>query len=168
MIEAAPKKVQDRYFEAERDPTTGAHRFKLRKDCIRTGDTVMRKRYLDQIVGANTGGPDGRFAREPNHTPSDYAQFMSLILSMLQYDPARRIRASEALKHPFVTMTYRQPTPASAPVSSPATTSTAGTTAPKPATSVGSPSVPAAPPAKALPSPSEVAPAVKAPAQTAR
>jgi hypothetical protein len=108
---SSPLQVQERYFEtvptdAGATPVSGP-RYRLRKDCIRTGDTQFRRRRIEDIVGAATGGPDGRFAREPHHTTADYAQFLSLIQGLLQYDPIKRIRATEGLKHPFITMSYR-------------------------------------------------------------
>lgn len=114
MTDAAPRKVQDKYFElvpaTQTGPTGGSTGMvrKLKEECIRTGDKQFRTRKLEDIVGATTGGPDGRFMREPHHSHSDYVQFLSLIRSMLQYDSAARIRPAEALRHPFITLSYRR------------------------------------------------------------
>lgn len=112
MVDAAPRKVQDRYFESNPDAAASQSKYRLRRECIRTGDTQFRRRRLEDILGANSGGPDGRFAREPHHGRRDYAEFMSLVQAMLVYDPVRRIRAAEGLQHPFITMSYRAAAPA--------------------------------------------------------
>ncbi|TGZ75332.1 hypothetical protein CRM22_000438 [Opisthorchis felineus] len=58
-------------------------------------------RRLTDILGVNTGGPRGRRAHEPGHSPADYNVFMELVLRMLTFDPERRIRPSSALAHRF-------------------------------------------------------------------
>jgi dual specificity tyrosine-phosphorylation-regulated kinase 1 len=56
---------------------------------------------LHEIIGAETGGPQGRRLNEPGHTVSDYLKFEDLIIRMLNYDPKQRITPFEALQHPF-------------------------------------------------------------------
>ncbi|KAA3676116.1 dual specificity tyrosine-phosphorylation-regulated kinase 1 [Paragonimus westermani] len=58
-------------------------------------------RRLSDILGVNTGGPRGRRAQEPGHSPEDYKIFMEFVLRMLAFDPDRRIRPTNALIHPF-------------------------------------------------------------------
>lgn len=38
---------------------------------------------------------------EEGHSTADYLQFLSLVLQMLEYNPARRIKPEQALCHPF-------------------------------------------------------------------
>ncbi|KAF6768127.1 hypothetical protein AHF37_06964 [Paragonimus kellicotti] len=58
-------------------------------------------RRLSDILGVNTGGPRGRRAQEPGHSPEDYKVFMEFVLRMLAFDPDRRMRPTNALIHPF-------------------------------------------------------------------
>ncbi|XP_072166377.1 dual specificity tyrosine-phosphorylation-regulated kinase 1B-like [Diadema setosum] len=58
-------------------------------------------RKLHDILGVELGGPGGRRAGEPGHTVSDYLKFKDLILRMLEYDPAVRIKPYYALQHSF-------------------------------------------------------------------
>ncbi|XP_077985028.1 dual specificity tyrosine-phosphorylation-regulated kinase 1A-like isoform X2 [Glandiceps talaboti] len=58
-------------------------------------------RKLHDIIGAETGGPGGRRAGEAGHTLSDYLKFKDLILRMLDFDPATRIKPYHALQHSF-------------------------------------------------------------------
>ena len=39
----------------------------------------LKKRNLDVIVGANSGGPSGRRLGERGHAPQDYVKFMDLL-----------------------------------------------------------------------------------------
>lgn len=56
---------------------------------------------LRSVVGADTGGPQGRRRGEPGHTPEDYEKFIDLVQRMLVYEPRLRIRPEEALAHRF-------------------------------------------------------------------
>ena len=48
----------------------------------------------------STGGPGGRRRRDPlGHTQSDYLVFLDLIQLMLRYDPRKRVKPREALRH---------------------------------------------------------------------
>lgn len=58
-------------------------------------------RRLSEILGVNSGGPRGRRAQEPGHSPTDYNVFMEFVLRMLTFDPDKRIRPSGALAHSF-------------------------------------------------------------------
>lgn len=40
-------------------------------------------------------------AGEDGHSTADYLQFLNLVLQMLEYNPARRIKPEQALKHAF-------------------------------------------------------------------
>lgn len=66
-----------------------------------------KARKLSGMLGSNTGGPGGRRRLEPGHTPQDYMSFESLLLRMLEYDPAKRITPSEALEHDFISRSRR-------------------------------------------------------------
>lgn len=63
----------------------------------------QHKKSLEDILGANRGGPRGRWRDEPGHSSQDYSNFVSLIRAMLTYDPKKRIKPLEALEHPFFT-----------------------------------------------------------------
>lgn len=58
-------------------------------------------RSLRSVVGADSGGPQGRRLNEPGHTPEDYDRFLDLVQRMLIYEPRHRIRPEEALAHRF-------------------------------------------------------------------
>lgn len=60
---------------------------------------------VNEILVTSTGGPFGRRRDEAGHTLKDYARFHDLITRMLDFDPATRLSASEAVRHPFL----RQP-----------------------------------------------------------
>lgn len=40
-------------------------------------------------------------AGEDGHSSADYLQFLNLVLQMLEYNPARRIKPEQALRHAF-------------------------------------------------------------------
>lgn len=58
-------------------------------------------RKLHTVLGVETGGPGGRRAGEPGHSPAEYLKFKDLILRILDYDPKNRIRPMSALQHSF-------------------------------------------------------------------
>ena len=58
-------------------------------------------RRLEEVLGAQTYGPNGRRKADPGHGPEDYAKFIDLIERMLAYDPKHRIKPDQALAHPF-------------------------------------------------------------------
>ncbi|CAM9177341.1 unnamed protein product, partial [Discosporangium mesarthrocarpum] len=57
---------------------------------------------LSEIVGVNTGGPQGRREGEPSHDPATYRLFVDLVERMLDQRPETRIKPTEALQHPFL------------------------------------------------------------------
>eukprot|EP01064_Diplonema_japonicum_P038125 TRINITY_DN9131_c0_g1_i1.p1 TRINITY_DN9131_c0_g1~~TRINITY_DN9131_c0_g1_i1.p1 ORF type:complete len:456 (+),score=75.82 TRINITY_DN9131_c0_g1_i1:75-1442(+) len=61
-----------------------------------------KAKTLEEVLGANKGGPLGRRKGQPGHSPEDYKMFIDLINLILKYDPSERITPTEALKHPFV------------------------------------------------------------------
>ena len=56
---------------------------------------------IHDILGVETGGPEGRRYGEQGHSVSDYLRFKDLILRMLDYDPKTRITPYYALQHNF-------------------------------------------------------------------
>lgn len=58
----------------------------------------IKKRVLRELLGAETGGPGGRRAGDPNHTPRHYAKFLDLIERMLRYDPEEYVPPSSFLR----------------------------------------------------------------------
>jgi len=69
-------------------------------------------RTLTEVLGCNTGGPYGRRKDEAGHSPDDYGKFRDLILRMLEYNPAKRLTASEAVRHNFLRKHSPNPTAA--------------------------------------------------------
>ena len=68
---------------------------------LRDPPRQMRHRSLNEILGVETGGPDGRRLNEPGHTVTDYLKLKDLILKMLAYSPADRITPFQAISHSF-------------------------------------------------------------------
>ena len=58
-------------------------------------------RRLHDILGCETGGPDGRRKNESGHSPQDYHKFKDLIYRMLDFDATSRITPYQALQHAF-------------------------------------------------------------------
>ena len=79
-----------------------------------------KPRSLSDVLGVETGGPDGRRLGEPGHSVTDYLKLKDLIMKMLKYDPAERICPFEAISHTFFGMTE------SAEVQTEAPTATSG------------------------------------------
>jgi hypothetical protein len=91
----------------------------------------FRKRTLEEIIGVETGGPQGRRLNDSGHTPQMYSMFtdfirsdptlspLSLSLSlltshlthrsMLIYQPSQRTNPVESLKHPYLQSVDSQP-----------------------------------------------------------
>merc|ERR1719420_1319526 len=90
MIQSGTKGLK--YFRATADGTG----FVLR-DPPRT----LRHRNLNEVLGVETGGPDGRRLNEPGHSVTDYLKLKDLIMKMLSYDPAERITPFQAISHSF-------------------------------------------------------------------
>merc|ERR1712137_683182 len=90
MIQAGTKGLT--YFKPARDGSG----FELREP--KAGGAP---RSLHDILGCESGGPDGEWLNKPAHAVSDYLQLKDLILKMLTYDPSQRITPLEALSHDF-------------------------------------------------------------------
>lgn len=65
-------------------------------------------RKMHDIIGVETGGPNGRRIGEAGHSVSDYLKFKDLILRMLDYDPKTRITPYYALQHNFFNRTAEE------------------------------------------------------------
>lgn len=85
-----------RYFDKFPDGTWQLKRLKEGKKYKNPGT-----RRLRDIIGADTGGPQGRRITEAGHTLHDYLRFEDIILRMLTYDPKLRLTPTEALQHSF-------------------------------------------------------------------
>ena len=78
------------------------HEFYRLKKFVRQGSSPVHT-SLAKVLGVNTGGPSGRRKHEPTgHSLVHYRHFLDLVLQMLEYDPARRIKPMQALNHPFL------------------------------------------------------------------
>jgi dual specificity tyrosine-phosphorylation-regulated kinase 1 len=95
ILEQAPK--TKKFFE--RDEKGEYH-------CRRHRDMKLYKapgsRSINDIIGVNTGGPQGRRIGENGHGPEDYSIFVDLIAKMLHYDPNSRVSPLNACRHPFL------------------------------------------------------------------
>jgi len=76
-----------------------------------------KPRSLNDVLGVETGGPDGRRLGEPGHSVTDYLKLKDLIMKMLKYDPAERICPFEAISHTFFGMTESAEVQTEAPTS---------------------------------------------------
>ena len=56
---------------------------------------------MNDVLGVETGGPDGRRLNEPGHSVTDYLKLKDLIMKMLTYDPVERITPFQAISHSF-------------------------------------------------------------------
>jgi len=90
MIQAGTKGLK--YFRANADGTGYV---------LRDPPRTMRHRSLGEILGVETGGPDGRRLNEPGHSVTDYLKLKDLILKMLSYSPAERVTPFQAISHSF-------------------------------------------------------------------
>ncbi|XP_022110758.1 dual specificity tyrosine-phosphorylation-regulated kinase 1A-like isoform X2 [Acanthaster planci] len=111
------------------DQAPKAHKYFIKSDKVwvlkKTRDGKKYKspgsRKLHDILGVESGGPGGRRAGELGHSVSDYLKFKDLILRMLEYDPAARIKPYNALQHSFFKRTADESTNTSnTPSTSPA------------------------------------------------
>jgi len=68
---------------------------------LRDPPRSLKQRSLNEILGVETGGPDGRRQNEPGHSVTDYLKLKDLIMKMLAYDPAERITPFQAISHSF-------------------------------------------------------------------
>ena len=72
-----------------------------RRYVLRDPPRTLRHRTLDEVLGVETGGPDGRRLNEPGHSVTDYLKLKDLIMKMLTYSPAERITPFQAISHSF-------------------------------------------------------------------
>ena len=68
---------------------------------LREPPLSLKQRSLNEVLGVETGGPDGRRLNEPGHSVTDYLKLKDLIMKMLVYDPAERITPFQAISHSF-------------------------------------------------------------------
>jgi len=68
---------------------------------LRDPPRTLRGRSLNDVLGVETGGPDGRRLNEPGHSVTDYLKLKDLIMKMLVYSPAERITPFQAISHSF-------------------------------------------------------------------
>ena len=60
-------------------------------------------RKLHEIIGVYTGGPGGRRLHNVDHSVSEYLKFEDVVKQMLEFDPLKRIKPDQILKHEFFT-----------------------------------------------------------------
>ena len=70
------------------------------------GESNTRKsmigKSLEDIIGVHSGGPHGRRKDDLGHTVENYQRFADFIHAMLEYQPDKRVSASDALSHDYV------------------------------------------------------------------
>lgn len=102
----------------------------------------------------HTGGPRGRRRGDPGHEPEDYAKLVDVVSRMLEYDPDKRIRPSEALEHAFfIDSARRSEASQTAPMDAGATTATTTSTSTAAAALAAAGAAPPAMTVAALPPP---------------
>lgn len=101
VLDQSPK--AKKYFHLLPD---GSYVLNVSKDGKKYRGASSRK--IDDILGVETGGPQGRRRGEPGHNVSDYIRFRDLILRMLEYDPKARITPYYALQHNFFKRTTEE------------------------------------------------------------
>jgi len=95
LLEKAPK--ARKYFDKSHDGVYTVKRYKdSKREYLGAGT-----RTLFDILGCETGGPEGRRKNESGHTLQDYIKFKDLVLRMLDYDAKTRITPYQALQHSF-------------------------------------------------------------------
>ena len=77
----------------------GSYRLKVPDNGQNNGLPKFRK--LHEIIGVYNGGPGGRRRFDVDHSVSEYRKFEDLIKQMLEFDPLKRIKADQILKHEF-------------------------------------------------------------------
>ncbi|CAK9303937.1 unnamed protein product [Gordionus sp. m RMFG-2023] len=89
------------FFEKENDNYLPKVNIKDTENHLNVNEQNPKKKFLDDILGVNIGGPEGRRKGETGHTVQDYLKFKDLICRMLAYDAETRISPLDALRHPF-------------------------------------------------------------------
>jgi dual specificity tyrosine-phosphorylation-regulated kinase 1 len=78
---------------------------------------------LADVLGVEKGGPGGRRADQPGHTPADYRVFLDFVSKLLQINPEKRPSPKELLQHEYIVsvpLTTVQPsTPATVETTAP-------------------------------------------------
>jgi len=123
MIQAGTKGLK--HFRKSDD--TSAYVLRHPRNC--------KPRSLNDVLGVETGGPDGRRLGEPGHSVTDYLKLKDLIMKMLKYDPAERICPFDAISHTFFGITESAEVQTEAPgaaVSGAARSSSSGSGQPPP------------------------------------
>jgi len=95
LLDSAPK--TKKFFEKDDAGEYHCKRLREMKIYKQPGTKSLR-----DIIGVNTGGPQGRRMGESGHSSEDYVIFVDLITKMLHYDPQHRITPGNAVEHPFL------------------------------------------------------------------
>lgn len=93
MLEKGQK--TKRYFKRD-DEAVAYERIKTEKEY-----KPMLSRRVADLIGSSTDGPRGLRRGEIGHTKANYDQFEDLLLKLLVYDPALRLKPADALQHDF-------------------------------------------------------------------
>ena len=99
MLDASPKRAK--FFTIDEGADGTRYELKPPPTTRSRGDTRPEGTLISDIVGARTGGPQGRRTGEPGHSEKDYDVFVDFVMSMLVYSPALRVTPLQALNHPF-------------------------------------------------------------------
>lgn len=103
MIEQAQDRVRELFFVEvmEEDPHTGEIVKVYHSRRLQSSKPPIPPTTLDDVIGVYTHGPQGRREKDQGHTVERYEEFRDLIARMLVFNPEERIKAADALRHPF-------------------------------------------------------------------
>lgn len=69
---------------------------------LKVPPTPEQVKSLEDVIGVMTGGPRGVRKGQPGHDEATYRSFYDLVERLMQFDPAKRISCTDALRHPFL------------------------------------------------------------------
>jgi dual specificity tyrosine-phosphorylation-regulated kinase 1 len=101
MLRSPPSRSMASRNLAVHANTSLQQQLELQQQLKKQHDRRQGSRSLEHILGVHSGGPGGRRANDPGHSPADYLTFVDLVKRMLAYKPGDRITPWEALDHPF-------------------------------------------------------------------
>jgi dual specificity tyrosine-phosphorylation-regulated kinase 1 len=127
MLESSSDSVRLQFFEKNRSPLTGVEEWQIRQtkqatagsDKVPSTSSPPTEQLSETLIVPSTdpiatlkavitagNKQQKKFPpSEAYNSQKNYAMFVDLVYKMLTYDPAKRIKPSEALNHPFIVAT---------------------------------------------------------------